>query len=243
MVGPEIRSGRRVHELKIYSQSAVRALNAPDDRVLHTEVRHKVCHVRLTIPIDVDVCSEITRNLPKRLRYPIRLWVRTRANAGSSGCPELSTAKGRTTSAWLRCKSVCGDHNFGALASPSATIVPIARKEMMMDAAASGWRRQNGGVADAVLLGVCAAVSTAGAGTEAASSHGSERGALSCKLTGLRTLWAAGCARLGACAGSKSPRLIASIKARVAASGETPSSLRSRSVNCLARLSAASRPL
>jgi len=53
MVGPEIRSGRRVHELKIYSQSAVRALNAPDDRVLHTEVRHKVCHVRLTIPIDV----------------------------------------------------------------------------------------------------------------------------------------------------------------------------------------------
>ena len=53
MVGPEVRSGRRVHQLKIYSQSAVRALNATDDRVLHTEVSHKVCDVHPTIPIEV----------------------------------------------------------------------------------------------------------------------------------------------------------------------------------------------
>src|SRR6266496_4014728 len=53
MVGPDIRSGRRVHQLKIYSQSAVTALNATDHRVLHTQVCHEVCHVHLTIAIEV----------------------------------------------------------------------------------------------------------------------------------------------------------------------------------------------
>ena len=75
------------------------------------------------------------------------------------------------------------------------------------------------------------------------SDAASETGAVSGTLTGLATLAAEHCSRLAACAGSKSPRLIASISARVAASGATPSSLRRRSVRSFARLSAASHPL
>ena len=51
MVRPDIRSRRRVHQLKIYSQPSAVALNVTDNRVLHTEVCHQVWYVRLTIAI------------------------------------------------------------------------------------------------------------------------------------------------------------------------------------------------
>ena len=63
---------------------------------------------------------------------------------------------------------------------------------MIAHAAASGQRRQNGGLAGVVLRDAGAAVSTAGAGTEAAFSPGSEGGTLSGRLTSLTTLRAAG---------------------------------------------------
>ena len=62
-------------------------------------------------------------------------------------------------------------------------------------------------------------------------------------LTGLATITTGHSSLLATCGGSKSPRLIASISARVADSGATPSSLRRRSVRSFARLSAASHPL
>src|SRR5262249_57759219 len=51
MVRPDIRSRRRVHQLKIYSQPSAVALNVTDNRVLHTEVCHEVRHACLTIAI------------------------------------------------------------------------------------------------------------------------------------------------------------------------------------------------
>src|ERR1700756_4393752 len=122
MVGPEVRSGRRVHQLKIYSQSAVRALNATDDRVLRTEVSHKVCHVHPTIPIEVGCLFRNHPQFVKAAEIPDQVMGEDPRERGG----------GRTTSAWLRCRSVCGDHNFGA--TPSATIVPIARKAMIAHA-------------------------------------------------------------------------------------------------------------
>ena len=95
------------------------------------------------------------------------------------------------------------------------------------------------------LPGAGARESSHNTGTEDSlrSDAVSETGAMSGTLTGLATLGAGDCSRLATCAGSKSPRLIASIRARVAASGATSSSLRRRSVRSFARLSAASRPL
>src|SRR5262249_51978854 len=92
-------------------------------------------------------------------------------------------------------------------------------------------RCQNGSVAGTVLCGACSAVSAIGmeTGDALVSLGASAMGAASGKPAGFATLRTASRSRSGACAGSKSPRLIASISARVAASGETPRSLRSRS--------------
>ena len=38
MIGPDVRSGCRIHQLKVYFQLGVIALNVTDDRVLHAEV-------------------------------------------------------------------------------------------------------------------------------------------------------------------------------------------------------------
>ena len=51
MVRPDIRTRRRVHQLEIYSQRAVIALDVTGDRVLHAKICHEAGHVDLTIAI------------------------------------------------------------------------------------------------------------------------------------------------------------------------------------------------
>ena len=146
---------------------------------------------------------------------------------------------------WPGCRSVVASDNFRPGTSPSAAIAPIAKMPVAIDAAANARRGQDGGLVRTILAAAGARESPDNTGTEDSlrSDAASESGAMSRAPTRLVTLAAGVRPRSTTCAGSKSPRLIASISARVAASGATPSSLRRRSVRSFARLSAASHPL
>src|SRR6516164_11587944 len=95
MVGPEVRSARRVHQLKIYSQSAVRALNATDDRVLHTEVSHKVCHVRLTLPLEVGCLFRDHTQFAKAAEIPDQVMGEDARERGIVWLPGVVDGKGQ----------------------------------------------------------------------------------------------------------------------------------------------------
>ena len=68
MAGPDVRSGGGIHQLKVYFQRGVVALNVTDDCILHAEIRLQTAYVGLRSPKRSDVCSEITRRPPNRVR-------------------------------------------------------------------------------------------------------------------------------------------------------------------------------